>query len=191
MFLQTRHFFHKNGINNQSWWCRIWFITNEPQHGKTNKVTVCPAKTQISLCICPVWSESSLSAWRKLGSYPLSAQWRLWSDWADAQADLSLHWAHSHFVGFVMSWLKCSMSHNQFWLLAKDNIWHRIWIMVIDYLTCIWGWLTSIRTLGCFWMADLLAFWPVTGMLLRCRAAEILWRIFSVVSSGPLPKYKT
>ena len=34
-------------------------------------------------------------------SYPLSAQQRLWSDWADAQADLSLRWAHSHFVGFV------------------------------------------------------------------------------------------
>ena len=40
-------------------------------------------------------------------SYPLSAQRRLWSDWADAQADLSLRWAHSHFVGFVMSWLTC------------------------------------------------------------------------------------
>ena len=39
-------------------------------------------------------------------SYPLNAQRRLWSDWADAQADLSLRWAHSHFVGFVMSWLK-------------------------------------------------------------------------------------
>ena len=26
-------------------------------------------------------------------------------DWADAQADLSLRWAHSHFVGFVLSWL--------------------------------------------------------------------------------------
>ena len=36
-------------------------------------------------------------------SYPLSAQRRLWSDWADAQADLSLRWAHIHFVGFVMS----------------------------------------------------------------------------------------
>ena len=49
-----------------------------------------PAKTQISLGICPVWSESSLSAWRKLGplSYSLSAQQRLWSDWAD----LSLCW---------------------------------------------------------------------------------------------------
>ena len=35
-------------------------------------------------------------------SYPLSSQWRLWSDWADAQADLSLRWAHTHFVGFVM-----------------------------------------------------------------------------------------
>ena len=38
-------------------------------------------------------------------SYPLSAERRLWSDWADAQADLSLQWAHTHFVGFVMSWL--------------------------------------------------------------------------------------
>ena len=39
-------------------------------------------------------------------SYPLSTQWRLWSDWVDAQADLSLRWAHTHFVGFVMSRLK-------------------------------------------------------------------------------------
>ena len=41
---------------------------SEPQHDKTNKVSVRPAKTQISLGIRPVWSESSLSAWRKLGS---------------------------------------------------------------------------------------------------------------------------
>ena len=38
-------------------------------------------------------------------SYPLSVQRWLWSDWADAQADLSLRWAHSHFVGFIMSLL--------------------------------------------------------------------------------------
>ena len=38
----------------------------------------------------------------------LSSCWqqRLWSDWANAQADLSLHWAHTNFVGFVMSRLK-------------------------------------------------------------------------------------
>ena len=39
-------------------------------------------------------------------SIPLSAQRRLWSDWADAQADLRLRWAHSHCVGFVMRRLK-------------------------------------------------------------------------------------
>ena len=31
-------------------------------------------------------------------SYPLSAQRRLWSDWADAQADLILRWAYTHLV---------------------------------------------------------------------------------------------
>ena len=35
---------------------------NEPRHNKTNKVTLCPAKTLISLGIRPVWSESSLCA---------------------------------------------------------------------------------------------------------------------------------
>ena len=34
----------------------------EPWHDKTNKMTVHPAKTQISLGIRPVWSESSLCA---------------------------------------------------------------------------------------------------------------------------------
>ena len=32
----------------------IWIY--EPQHDKTNKVTVRPAKTQISLGIRPIWS---------------------------------------------------------------------------------------------------------------------------------------
>ena len=33
-------------------------------------------------------------------SYPLSAQRILWSDWADAQADPSLRWAHGSFYWF-------------------------------------------------------------------------------------------
>ena len=45
----------------------------EPRHDKANKVRVCPGKTQISLGIRPVWSESSLSAWRNLG--PLATYW--------------------------------------------------------------------------------------------------------------------
>ena len=47
-------------------------------------------------------------------SYSLSAQRRLWSDWAETQADLSLRWVHCHFVGFVMSRLKCLQYWNVF-----------------------------------------------------------------------------
>ena len=40
-----------------------------PQHDKTNKMTVRPAETQISLGIRPVWSESSLCA-QWVAKYP-------------------------------------------------------------------------------------------------------------------------
>ena len=43
-------------------------------------------------------------------SYPFSAQRRLWSVWADAQADLSLRWAQTHFFGFIMSRLIYSLT---------------------------------------------------------------------------------
>ena len=67
-----------------------------------------PAKTNISLGIRPVSSESTLSAWRKLRSLAThKAHGEDWSDWADAHADLSLCWAHGHFAGFVMSRLIC------------------------------------------------------------------------------------
>ena len=45
--------------------------------------------------------QSSVSAWRKLGS--LATHWAHsedWSDWTDAQADLSLRWAHMPFCWF-------------------------------------------------------------------------------------------
>ena len=69
---------------------------SEPRHDKTNKMS--PPS------LIRVFAVRMKKAW--VFSYPLSAQQRLRSDWADAQADLSLCWVHSHFVGFVMSWLK-------------------------------------------------------------------------------------
>ena len=62
-----------------------------------------PSEDSVSLGIRPVrvFAVRMKKAW--VLSYPLSAQRRLWSDWADDQADLSLRWAHTHFVGFVMS----------------------------------------------------------------------------------------
>ena len=73
-------------------------IEYEPYHVKTNKVAFAPSEDSDQpgqMGICPVWSGSLLSAWRKLGSLAVSAQRRLWSDRADAQADLSLPWAQS------------------------------------------------------------------------------------------------
>ena len=66
---------------------------------KPTKWPVCPAKPQISLGICPVWSESLQYAWRKLGSLAthISTQWIVWSGWVNAQADMSLCWAHMPF----------------------------------------------------------------------------------------------
>ena len=55
-----------------------WVSLLEPPHDKTNNVVVCPAKTQLSLGIRPVWSVFPVrmkKAW--VLSYPLSAQRKL------------------------------------------------------------------------------------------------------------------
>ena len=82
-----------------------WPVKNQKQVScsmtKPTKWQVCPAKIQISLGIRPVWSVFAVclkQPW--VLSYPLSAQRRLWSDWADAQADLSLCWVHLSFYWF-------------------------------------------------------------------------------------------
>ena len=73
------------------------------------------AKTQIT-----VWSESSLCAqWvAEDPSFLHADSERLWPDSADAQADLSLRWAHTHFVGFVMSRLIFSVKPDHVNLLS-------------------------------------------------------------------------
>ena len=50
-------------------------------------------KTQISLRMRAVWSESSLSAWRNFHPWQSKMRpGRFWSDFANAQADLNLRW---------------------------------------------------------------------------------------------------
>ena len=70
---------------------------------KPTKWHVCPTKTQVSLGVCPVWSESSLSAWRKLGS---SATIKRTAKTDQTGQMPRLIWVFAgrtcHFVGFVM-----------------------------------------------------------------------------------------
>ena len=79
-------------------------ILYEPPHDKTKKVTVHPAKTQISLGIRPAWSESSLCA-QWVANYPsfLHAD----SEGSDQTGRMPrLIWVFAertcHCVGFVM-----------------------------------------------------------------------------------------
>ena len=94
--------------------------SNEPRHDKTNKMSVRLVKTAQPghpPSLIRVFAVRMKKHW--VLSYPLSTQRRLWSDWADAQADLNFGWAHIHFVGFVMSWLKYIGLIS--WLTIKQN----------------------------------------------------------------------
>ena len=74
---------------------------------KPTKWPVRPAKTQINLGIRPVWSESSLSAWRKLGS--LATYWAHSEDSDQTGRMPRLIWVFAGrtclFVGFALRWL--------------------------------------------------------------------------------------
>ena len=86
---------------------------NEPPHEKTNKMTVRPAKTQISLGICLVWSESLLcTQWVAKDPSFLHAD-REDSDQTGRMSRLIwvFHGRTCHFVGFVMRRLNWCMSN--------------------------------------------------------------------------------
>ena len=95
----------------------ILTCTIEPQHDKTNKMSVPPAKTPISLGIRPVWSESSLSAWRNLGS--LSTHWVHSEDSDQTERMPRLIWV---FTGrtLILLVLSCRGSVEN----SGNNVWH-------------------------------------------------------------------
>ena len=106
---QTRGRLHTKRTHFRSSYCsRMHSVTNKQnehnwataQQNQQND-NVNPAKNHFSLGICPVWSEPSLcDQWVVVGPVFLHAESEDWSDWADAQADLSLCWAHKSFCWF-------------------------------------------------------------------------------------------
>ena len=81
---------------------------NEPWHDKSNKISVHPAKTRISLGICPVWSEPLMCAqWVAMALRGLHADSEDSDQTGQMPRLICLRWTHSHFVGFVISRLKC------------------------------------------------------------------------------------
>ena len=112
--------------NQTSYYCSILFpiqFVHLSRHDKTNKMAVRPANTQISLGIRPVWSESSLSAWRKLGS--LATQWVQSKDSDQTGRIPRLIWVFAgrtcHFVGFVTMRLICTVLEQCFHLSIQHR----------------------------------------------------------------------
>ena len=92
---------------------------------------VCAQWWEISLGIRPVWSVFFVRMKKPwVHSYPLSAQRRLWSDWADAQADLSSLGEHSfcwfchvaaHYILKISISFHCFLSLDKYeWLLFHN-----------------------------------------------------------------------
>ena len=125
-------------------------------------------------------------------SYPLSAQRWLWSYWADAQADLSLRWAHSHFVGFVMSWLiyckSCSSflqhfnTYNLLWSIkiSKPDLFCRFWclsnvIFILTDLTYSITYNTTISDTSQENMSSVVS--DQVRLKPACSATEISWTL--------------
>ena len=83
-----------------------------------------PVKTQISLGIRPVWSESSLSAWRKVWS--LVTRWAHFGDSAQTRRMSRLIWTFAlctcHFFGFVMRRLEFQYVRVENGTLKKETI---------------------------------------------------------------------
>ena len=78
--------------------CSVLYHNNTKYHNYLSRNMTKPTKW--------VCAQRRLNV-RSMGSegpkLSLCGQRRLWSDWADAQADLSLRWAHAHFIDFVIS----------------------------------------------------------------------------------------
>ena len=92
---------YSNFLRCSKFFCGTCNSIIEPPHDKTNKITCAPSKDSNQPGHPPVRSESMLPAWRNLWS--LAIHWahsKDWSDWADAQADMSLCWVHWSFCWF-------------------------------------------------------------------------------------------
>ena len=96
MYMQIRY----NAIHNGFW--SGFNMKIDPRHDKTNKMICAPSEDSDQPGHPPSLIRVSAVRLKQnwVLSYPLSTQQRLWSDWADAQADLSFRWAQKSFCWF-------------------------------------------------------------------------------------------
>ena len=123
---------------------------------KPTKWHVCPAKTQISLGIRPVWSESALCAqWVAKDPSFLHADSTDadQTGWMDDQGDLSLRWVHRSFCWFCHEVAHIILIQVDFCIdliLAKLVLSFMIKLPYTISVNLIRG--AFIETANCFWL---------------------------------------
>ena len=109
-------------------------------------MAVQPAKTQISLGICPVWSESSLSAWRNLGS--LATYWAHGKDSDQTGLMPRLIWVFPGrtLILLVLSCIGSYYDSNLIWLTVSRQVDE---LISKDHMRCkgwsVIGWCETIQ----------------------------------------------
>ena len=145
-----------------------------------------PAKTQISLGIRPVWSESSLSAWRNLWS--LATYWALLSKDSDQNGQMPrLVWVFAgrtcHFVGFVMRWLTCTLL---WWLQKQQRITCIQFIKTVGEKDGMWGFAKHLVSLVSL-IIKLINAWFYYHRTLKLQCIGSFWT--KILNSG-IDKHK-
>ena len=115
----------------------FYFVKNEKSRlmTKPTKRSVHPADSDQPghpPSLIRVFTVRSMGSWGP--NVSSCGQQRLWSDWVDAQADLSLRWAESHLIDFVMRRLKVYCSDPK------------------QRLDCIWKVFTVCHSVRIFWL---------------------------------------
>ena len=153
------------------WWIIKVCYANRRQYltrlmTKPTKRHVRPAKTQISLGIRLVWSESSLCAnWvaKDLSFFPTDSEG---SDQTGRMPRLRLIWVLAgrtcHFVGFVVLWLIFTLD---FALRYIDKLWISRWVLSSTHLVSSWCWIL-------IYMLAVLMHWLVWSMFMKCGRTE-------------------
>ena len=138
--------------------CLFWIWAGAWQNQQNNLYA--QPKTQINLVICPVWSESSLSAWR---CFEFLATHQVHSEDSGQSRQmprLSCVFAgHTgHYVCFIMLGLICQLSSELEWLghilishllCCPDSlygVWHMQLVRGMTFVRKIFAWLWHIYT---------------------------------------------
>ena len=142
---------------------------NEPPHDKTNKMACAPGEDSDQPGHPPSLIRVFVVCLKKswVLSCPLSTQRRFWSDWAGAQANLSLRWAHMPFC-----WFCREVAQMPFWI-------HQVYSLSYPCSKQQRGWSNCMDVQALLFIYDprhektcLRSFWPgktQTGLLCyRC-----------------------